>query len=96
MLTIAATHSQARYALPPAVQGFLRPASRGVIAHAPGFIRSRWRELLLAGEADIGVATEALADYPELVALPSYQWTHSVIVPPGACRWPPKPSTACR
>jgi LysR family cys regulon transcriptional activator len=39
-------------------------------------------EMLLDGEADIGVATEALASYPELVALPCYQWTHSVIVPP--------------
>jgi LysR family cys regulon transcriptional activator len=38
-------------------------------------------ELLLSGEADIGVATEALAEYPELVALPCYQWTHAVIVP---------------
>src|SRR5437660_1701909 len=38
-------------------------------------------ELLLAGEADIGLATEALADYAELVALPSYQWSHRVIVP---------------
>ena len=40
-------------------------------------------EMLLAGEADIGVATEALASYPELVALPCYQWTHVVVVPKG-------------
>ena len=40
-------------------------------------------ELLLSGEADIGVATEALQGYPELLALPCYQWTHKVIVPPG-------------
>jgi LysR family cys regulon transcriptional activator len=40
-------------------------------------------ELLLSGEADIGVATEALADYSELLALPCYQWTHKVIVPKG-------------
>ena len=39
--------------------------------------------MLLSGEADIGVATEALAGYPELAALPCYQWTHSVIVPAG-------------
>jgi LysR family cys regulon transcriptional activator len=41
-------------------------------------------EMLLSGEADIGIATEALADYDELVALPCYRWTHSVIVPPDA------------
>jgi LysR family cys regulon transcriptional activator len=38
---------------------------------------------LLSGEADIGVATEALADYPQLVTLPCYRWTHSIVVPPG-------------
>jgi LysR family cys regulon transcriptional activator len=40
-------------------------------------------EMLLSGEADIGVATEALAHYEQLVALPCYRWTHSVVVPPG-------------
>ena len=40
-------------------------------------------EMLLSGEADIGVATEALAQYAELVALPSYRWTHAVVVPRG-------------
>jgi LysR family cys regulon transcriptional activator len=39
--------------------------------------------MLLSGEADIGVATEALASYDQLVALPCYRWTHSIIVPPG-------------
>ena len=39
--------------------------------------------MLLSGEADIGIATEALANYDELVALPCYRWTHGVVVPPG-------------
>ena len=39
-------------------------------------------QMLLTGEADIGVATEALAQYAELVALPCYRWTHAVVVPP--------------
>jgi LysR family cys regulon transcriptional activator len=39
--------------------------------------------MLLTGEADLGVATEALAHYEQLVALPCYRWTHSVVVPPG-------------
>ena len=39
--------------------------------------------MLLSGEADIGIATEALAQFPELVALPCYRWTHAVVVPPG-------------
>ena len=39
-------------------------------------------QMLLGGEADIGVATEGLARYEQLVALPCYRWTHSVVVPP--------------
>ena len=79
-LTIAATHSQARYALPPAVRDFS-------LAHPQVQLRlhqgspKQVAEMLLAGEADIGVATEALAEYPALVALPSWRWTHLVVVP---------------
>jgi LysR family transcriptional regulator, cys regulon transcriptional activator len=81
VLTIAATHSQARYALPLAVRDFsaMHP---GVTLRLHQGSPRQVAELLLSGEADIGVATEALADYADLVALPSYQWTHCVIVPP--------------
>ncbi|HPO17999.1 MAG TPA: CysB family HTH-type transcriptional regulator [Rubrivivax sp.] len=81
-LTIAATHTQARYALPPAVRDFS-------VAHPEVVLRlhqgtpTQVADMLLAGEADIGVATEALAAYDELVALPSYRWTHVVVVPRG-------------
>lgn len=81
-LTIAATHSQARYALPPAVRDFSAAHPHVELRLHQGSPR-QVAELLLSGEADIGVATEALASYPELVALPCYQWTHSVIVPQG-------------
>ncbi len=40
-------------------------------------------DMLRHGEADLGVATEALAGYADLLALPCYQWTHVVLVPPG-------------
>src|SRR5690606_21527766 len=40
-------------------------------------------EMLLSGEADIGIATEALAGYPQLLALPCCRWTHSIVVPEG-------------
>ena len=82
MLTVAATHSQARYALPPAVRDFSALHSEVSLRMHQGSPR-QVAEMLLAGEADIGVATEALASYPELVALPCYQWTHAVLVPPG-------------
>ena len=80
VLSIAATHSQARYALPPAVRDF-SAAHPGVELRLQQGTPRQVAELLLAGEADIGVATEALAGYADLVALPCYQWTHSVIVP---------------
>ena len=80
-LTITATHSQARYALPPAVRDFVAAHPRVALKLHQGSPR-QVAELLLAGQADIGIATEALTDHAELIALPCYQWTHSVIVPP--------------
>lgn len=81
-LTIAATHSQARYALPPAVRDFSAGHPEVALRMHQGSPR-QVAEMLLQGEADIGVATEALAGYPDLVALPCYRWTHAVLVPRG-------------
>jgi LysR family cys regulon transcriptional activator len=81
-LTIAATHSQARYALPPAVRDFCA-AHPEVVLHMHQGSPQQVAELLLSGEADIGVATEALAGYEGLLALPCYSWTPSVVVPRG-------------
>ncbi|SFB84261.1 LysR family transcriptional regulator, cys regulon transcriptional activator [Polaromonas sp. OV174] len=81
-LSIAATHSQARYALPPAVQEF-RSQFPQVKLHLHQGSPKQVADMLLSGEVDVGIATEALNDYPELVTLPCYRWTHSVIVPPG-------------
>lgn len=80
-LRIAATHSQARYALPPAVRDF-RAHHPDVSLHLQQGSPQQIARLLLDGEADVGIATEALAQYPELVALPCYRWTHAVVVPP--------------
>jgi len=81
-LAIAATHSQARYALPTAVRDF-RATHEHVLLHMHQGTPRQVAQMLLAGEADIGIATEALAQYEDLVALPCYRWTHSVVVPPG-------------
>jgi LysR family cys regulon transcriptional activator len=80
VLTIAATHSQARYSLPPAVRDFSKTHPDVSLRMHQGSPK-QVAELLLAGEADIAVATEAIADYPDLVALPGGSWTHCVIVP---------------
>jgi LysR family cys regulon transcriptional activator len=81
-LRIAATHSQARYALPPVVRDF-RANHPDVMLHMQQGSPQQVAKLLLDGEADVGIATEALAQFDELVALPCYRWTHSVITPPG-------------
>lgn len=79
-LTIVATHTQARYALPQVVNEFKKsfPKVHLKLHQAgPGEIVS----MLLSGEADIGVATEALSDVDKLDSFPYYTWHHSVIVP---------------
>ncbi len=81
-LSIAATHSQARYALPGAVRDFRQRYPQVTLNLHQGSPK-QVAEMLLSGEADIGIATEALAQYDSLVTLPCYRWTHSVIVPPG-------------
>jgi len=81
-LSIAATHSQARYALPMVVRDF-RKIYPGVTLSMHQGSPKQVADMLHSGEADIGVATEALAHYPQLIALPCYRWTHSIIVPPG-------------
>jgi LysR family transcriptional regulator, cys regulon transcriptional activator len=79
-LTIAATHTQARYALPKAVAAFKRRYPK-VELHIHQGNPTQIREQVLAGEADMGVATEMLA-MPELITLPVYQWNRCVVVPP--------------
>jgi LysR family transcriptional regulator, cys regulon transcriptional activator len=81
-LSIAATHSQARYALPAVVRDFRQLYPQVVLSLHQGSPK-QVAEMLLSGEADLGVATEALAHYDQLAAMPCYRWTHSVVVPPG-------------
>jgi LysR family cys regulon transcriptional activator len=80
-LSIAATHSQARYALPHVVRDFRQRYPRVTLHLHQGSPR-QVAEMLLSGDADIGVATEALAGYGQLVTLPCYRWSHSIVVPP--------------
>lgn len=79
-LTIATTHSQARYALPHAVRDFsnLHPEVTLRIHQGTPLQIARW---LREGEADVGLSSEALDRDPALVALPCYQWTHVLVVP---------------
>lgn len=81
-LTIATTHTQARYALPQVVAQFRKAFPKVHLAlhqGSPAEIQS----LLLEGKADIGIATEALVGQSELATFPFYSWHHAVIVPAG-------------
>jgi len=81
-LSIAATHTQARYALPSVVTKFRAefPKVNLVLREAsPTEIVA----MLLDGNADIGIATEALAHVDELSTFAYYSWHHGVIVPAG-------------
>ncbi|MPW43263.1 CysB family HTH-type transcriptional regulator [Acinetobacter guerrae] len=79
-LTIATTHTQARYVLPPIVNQFkkLFPKVHLILQQASP---TEIAEMLLQGEADIGIATESLTTEENLASVPYYQWEHSIIVP---------------
>lgn len=81
-LVIATTHTQARYQLADRVSQFvaLFPKVRlEIVESSPPAVAS----MLLAGQADIGIATESLQDEPDLVSFPFYRWRHAIVVPHG-------------
>lgn len=81
-LTIATTHTQARYALPSVVTKFKQafPDVHLVLHQASP---TETAAMLLDGSADIGIATESLIDNPDLISFPFYSWHHAVVVPKG-------------
>lgn len=80
-LTVATTHTQARYALPPVVKQFIARYPKVKLNLHQGN-PTQIAEQVLEGEADIAIATESLALYDELVTLPCYEWNHCIITPP--------------
>lgn len=80
-LTIATTHTQARYMLPAPVAQWRKRFPKVQISLHQGTPQdvARW---LLNDEADIGLATEALAERPELITLPWYEWQHVAVMAP--------------
>ena len=79
-LTIATTHTQARYVLPPIVNLFKKefPKVHLILQQASPV---EIAEMLLQGEADIGIATESLTTEENLASVPYYDWCHSIITP---------------
>lgn len=81
-LVVAATHTQARYALPKVIGAFKREYPGVHLVLHQGSPREI-AEMLATGEADLAVATEKLDQTPDLVTFPAYTWHHAVIVPDG-------------
>jgi LysR family transcriptional regulator, cys regulon transcriptional activator len=81
-LTVATTHTQARYVLPNIVVQF-RLQYPNVKLHLHQGSPQEIAQLLLDGHADIGIATESLGAVEGLTSYPFHSWHHAVVVPTG-------------
>ena len=79
-LSIATTHTQARYVLPQPVAR-LREAFPKVNVSLHQGSPDQVAQMLLDEVAEIGIATESLVNYPDLITLPCYEWQHMLVLP---------------
>lgn len=80
-ITIATTHTQARYRLPAAVKQFMAQYPNVKLTIHQGN-PLQVTEQVAAGDADIGIATESISADPRINCLPCYQWNRTLVVPP--------------
>ena len=81
-LTIATTHTQARYKLPSAIKQFMTQyphVKLNIHQGNPTQVTTQ----VASGEADIGIATEAISLDERLLCLPCYEWNRCLVVPKG-------------
>jgi LysR family cys regulon transcriptional activator len=79
-LSIATTHTQARYVLPQPVAK-LREAFPKVNVSLHQGSPDQVARMVLDEVAEIGIATESLTQYEDLVTLPCYEWQHMLVIP---------------
>ena len=79
-LSIATTHTQARYVLPQKVAALRASFPKVNISLHQG-APDQVARMVIDEVAEIGIATESLAAYTELVTLPCYQWQHMLVMP---------------
>ncbi|HEX4779970.1 MAG TPA: CysB family HTH-type transcriptional regulator [Usitatibacter sp.] len=91
-LAVGVTHTQARYALPPIVTEFKKRFPDVKLKLLQGNPQQLAR-MVVEGEADLAIATEALEEPPELMTIPCYRWHHCVVVPRGHALARVKPLT---
>lgn len=80
-LSIATTHTQARYVLPPAIKDFSLKYPQVKLQLHQGSPRQVC-DMVLNGDADLAIATEAGPDYEELIQLPCHQWNRCIVATP--------------
>ena len=81
-LSIATTHTQARYVLPVPVAQMRKRFPKVNISLHQG-TPEQVAQMVIDEVADIGLATESLAQFDELVTLPCYEWHHVAVLPAG-------------
>jgi len=79
-LSVATTHTQARYVLPPLIQEFISRYPN-VALHMHQGTPIQISELASKGTADFAIATEALELFHNLIMMPCYLWNRSILVP---------------
>ena len=81
-LTIATTHTQARYALPKVISNFIKQYP-DVALHMHQGTPMQIAEMAADGTVDFAIATEALELFSDLIMMPCYRWNRCVVVPQG-------------
>ena len=81
-LSIATTHTQARYALPEVIDQFIADYPE-VSLHMHQGTPQQIAELASDGQVDFAIATEGLEHFSDLIMLPCYSWNRCVVVPKG-------------
>lgn len=79
-LSIGTTHTQARYALPPAIKAFSQQypdVHLNMVQGTPPEVA----EMAATGSVDLAIATEGLSRFDNLAVLPCYEWNRTVITP---------------
>lgn len=78
-LSIATTHTQARYALPSVIKSFMERYPRVSLNMHQGS-PANIAEIVARGDADFAIATEAFHLYEDMILLPCYHWNRAVVV----------------
>jgi LysR family cys regulon transcriptional activator len=79
-LSIATTHTQARYALPPTIKAFIQKYP-DVSLHMHQGTPLQISEMASDGSVDFAIATEALELFANLIMMPCYRWNRCILVP---------------